>query len=250
MSLIQDREQFNNFIDILPDLQNDEVYFISLSARNKYLTKEEREFYGLGRTEMFARNIVRNKYDFEYVLSKLESALTYKLTKNKQKIPEKALVIYININPSSMIKAYFNLMQEMNKEMNDITIALQHDKQPNYSGIHLLDRKLMNCIQRARSRKVYIDIDFDISLANVHLVATFESLLRKNSIDFNIIKTKSGYHVLIDLESMNNKKFNLNKIIIELNEEAKNNGGEIIINSNGMVPFPGTLQAGELVKIL
>ena len=195
MSLIKDKEQFNKFVEILPDLKNDEVYFISLSARNKYLTTEEREFYGLGRTEMFSRAIIRRKEDFEYTLSKLESSLQYKLTKTKQNIPEKALVVYININPSSMIKAYFALMNEMNKELHDITFALQNNKIPNYSGIHLLDRKLMNCIQRARSRKVFIDIDFDTQ--RFQICDTFLKVLTLRNVDHHRIKTKSGFHILI-----------------------------------------------------
>lgn len=250
MSLIQDRDQFNKFIKILPDLKNDEVYFISLSARNKYLTSEERVKYGLGRTEMFARNIVRKKEDFEYTLNKLESSLSYKHTKTGLDIPEKALVVYVNINPSSMVKAYFNLMDEMNKELHDITFALQNNKIPNYDGIHMLDRKLMNCIQKGRSRKILIDIDFDVTLEMVNLVGTFEVELIKNSIIYNIIKTKSGYHVLLSLNSMKGKKFNLDSIAKSLNKVAKEKKGEVQINKNGMVPFPGTLQAGNLVKII
>lgn len=48
--LIHNREEYNKFINILPDLKDDEVYFLSLSARNKYLTDAERTLFGLGRT--------------------------------------------------------------------------------------------------------------------------------------------------------------------------------------------------------
>ncbi len=247
--LIQDKSEFNKFINILPDLKNDEVYFISLSARNKYLNDEERKFYGLGRTEMFARNIIRRKEDFEYVLSKLESSLQFKLTKNKQKIPEKALVVYININPSSMIKAYFNLANEMNKELLDINMALQNGKQPNYSGIHLLDRKLMNCIQIARSRKILIDIDFDVK-EDDDSIKDFVIDLSNRGIKYYVLKTKSGYHCLIDLASMKDKKFNLNFEVQKYHKSVCLHNGEVIINTNGMIPVPGTLQAEELVKFI
>ena len=101
--MIANLEIFDRFRNLLTDLKNDEVYFISLSARNKYLTDEEREYYGLGRTEMFARTLIRDKYDMEYPMRKLKSALGYKRTKNGYEIPEKCLVTYININPSSII---------------------------------------------------------------------------------------------------------------------------------------------------
>ena len=55
--MIEDRKHFEKFISKLPTLRMDEVSFISLSARNKYLTNEERLTLGLGRTEMFGREI-------------------------------------------------------------------------------------------------------------------------------------------------------------------------------------------------
>ena len=197
MSLINDKEQFNKFIEILLDLQNDEVYFISLSARSKYLASEEREYYDLGRAEMFSRNIIRKKEDFEYTLEKLESSLQYKKTKNGHPIPEKCLVVYININPSSMLKAYNMLAQKMNKEWIDIAMALQNKKQPNYSGILYLDRKLMNCVQKSRSRKNFIDIDFDIK-NNFYIVNSFMTELSIRQIKYHLIQTKSGYQLFYE----------------------------------------------------
>lgn len=42
MNLIHDKEMFNNFTqNVMLPLQDGEVYFLSLSARNKYLTAEE-----------------------------------------------------------------------------------------------------------------------------------------------------------------------------------------------------------------
>ena len=213
------------------------------------MTEKERIHYGLGRTEMFSRNIIRNKDDTEYVLSKLESSLHYKLTKTKQRIPEKCLVVYININPSSMLKAYNMLAQEMNREWIDIAMALQNKKQPNYSGILYLDRKLMNCVQKSRSRKNFIDIDFDIK-DNFYIVNSFMTELSIRQIKYYLIQTKSGYHVLIDLESMKDKKFNLNYEVQKNNQMVCIHGGEVIFNKNQMIPLPGTLQAGKLVKFI
>jgi hypothetical protein len=58
-NFIYDEEQIRKFVSTLSPLKKDEVYFVSMSARNKYLTDEERRTYDLGRTEMFARELIK-----------------------------------------------------------------------------------------------------------------------------------------------------------------------------------------------
>jgi len=251
MDLIKDKEQFNKFIDILPDLQNDETFFISLSARNKYLTDEERNHYGLGRTEMFGRTIVKSKENFEFAMKKLEANLKYKTTKNGLAIPEKALVVYININPSSMIGAYRLFSQEMDKFFYDTYRASINNNDPtvNHDGFINMERKLMNAIQKSRSRKVYIDIDMD--KVGINTVNWFAMYLDNEGIKYHIIKTQGGYHVLIKTDTIP-KGFNLGAIVFDANNEVEDegNGGEVVFNSNQMVPCVGTLMAdGHLVEL-
>ncbi len=65
---IQDKYELKRFYDfILPDLLPNEVYFVSLSARNKYLTTEERYDLSLGRTEMFERRIIKKKNGIDFI---------------------------------------------------------------------------------------------------------------------------------------------------------------------------------------
>lgn len=243
--MIHDYNEFNKFTSVLPALKNDEVYFFSLSARNKYLTPGEREFYNLGRTEMFGRTIVKEQTDFHFGMKKLYSNLDYKTTNNGKQIPLKCLVTYANINPSSMVKAYNLLQTEMNKEMFEINQALLHGNPPNFKGIKLLERKLLNCIQKSRGRRYFIDIDMDgISDA---LRVSFETQL-DSSIIFHTIKTQGGYHIIIKSDTIPNG-FNLGKLVTQFHNMVKMDGGEVIFNKNQMVPVPGTMQNGTLVKI-
>ena len=55
------------FDEVLKPLGPTEVFFLSLSARNKYLSEEKRDYYHLGRSEMFAKSIVR-EYSWERFL--------------------------------------------------------------------------------------------------------------------------------------------------------------------------------------
>lgn len=62
VKLIHDEEELKWFFDnILPELKPTETYFLSLSARSKYLTEEEKVSLELGYTEMFAKTIVRKR---------------------------------------------------------------------------------------------------------------------------------------------------------------------------------------------
>lgn len=95
--LLLDENELKTFFDIaIPELELFQVYFLSLSARNKYLDAEERELYNLGRTEMFARKIIRERSFDKLVstLKKFESREGSYLTKNGSNMPEKVMVVY------------------------------------------------------------------------------------------------------------------------------------------------------------
>lgn len=248
--LIKDQEQFDKFINILPELKDDEVYFVSLSARNKYLSLEERKLYSLGQTEMFGREIAQNKDKLSnYIIKKLEATLKYKKTRNGLPIPDKSLVCYMNVNPSSMLRAYFQFQHEMNRQISEAVMAMKRNKQPNYSFINVQNRELMNCIQKSPSRKVFLDIDCDTKDKRV---ADFIFQELSSVVKFYIIETRGGYHYLVSIDSIP-EKFNIMKIIndaIVLNKVHNNDDSEIMINGNAMVPVPGTMQSDFLVKIV
>jgi hypothetical protein len=249
MNLIKDQNEFEKFLNILPELEKDEVYFISLSARNKYLSKEERLEYSLGQTEMFGREIAQSKEKLkDYIIRKLEATLSYKTTRNHLPIPEKSLVCYMNVNPSSMVKAYMQFQNEMNRQVSEIVMSLQKQKLPNYSFINLQTKELLNCIQKSGSRKYFIDIDCDTKNEEVYQYL-FDSFIMHN-IEFHTIETKGGYHFLLQKKSFP-EKFDLNLIIKTssiIAQEREVTKIEIMINSNAMVPVPGTMQSDHLVK--
>ena len=247
MNLIQNKKQFEDFIDnFMPEFEKDEVYFISLSARNKYLTDEERIKYSLGRTEMFGREVAKSKEELKtYTIKKLEATLNYRTTNNGSKIPEHALVMYININPSSMIKAYFQFQKEMNRQIEEVFFANQNNKNPNYTFITRGQREFMNCIQKSSSRKYFIDIDCDSK--DIDIKNFIGNKLIDEKAIFHIVQTQGGYHFLIIKKSLEGRKIDLNRIC----KDAEAMGAkEVSINSNAMIPVPGTLQAGKEVKLI
>lgn len=246
-NLIVDNNQFLHFINLLPELKNDEVYFISLSARNKYLSHKERAYYNLGRTEMFGRTLIKKKEDFGNALKKLSTISKYKTTRNGRELPKKALVVYLNINPSSMIKAYLSFQNEMNRQLQENFLSLQNgNSTPNYSYFKIQERVLMNCIQKSISRKYFIDIDCDIQDKNALIM--MKQQLNDYSLLYHVIKTQGGYHFLIRKDSIKKrKKVNLKNICDTIADEFKS---EVMINKNAMVPLPGTLHATKLIEMI
>lgn len=238
MSLIVDRKQYNKFLSLLPELERDQVYFLSLSARNKYLTERERLMYELGRTEMFSRQIAYDKPGIEYALDKMEAELMIKKTRAGKNFPEKSLVVYFNINPSSTIMAFKNF-KSLIDEMVYKTMFLEksEDKWEKYTR---LNRYLMNEIQKARSSRKLVDIDIDLGGYAKH---EMEGTIKDQFSKFDIVSTKSGFHVLLLPEQAGL----VYKRVNHLDAKLKEKGGECKFNSNAMIPLPGTLQAGHLI---
>jgi len=238
---------------VLSPLVKDEIYFISLSCRNKYLDDNERQKYALSRTEMFAREVVTKNNTWDYVFRKLDGLLSAKRTKTGFEFPEKALVTYVNINPSSAIKAVLQFKEELAKaEELLIRKTILNGKEVNefdFDFFKTAKAKLYNAYQRQTSRKEFIDIDVDIK--NFDIVKIVLDELVKNDGKYVLIETRGGYHVMIQGKSIRG-----NYVYTSV-EHAKRTAftktgvlPEIMFNPNAMVPVPGTLHGGFMVKVL
>ena len=243
-TFVYDEEQVKRFHSLLSPLKDEEAYFFSLSARNKYLSTEERKEIDLGRTEMFARRLVkRGDYEtFIRVLRGYEANDGAYTSRSNYPLPGKCLVLYANINPVSGKKAL--------KEFYDKTTQLLFDLSDNAEAgkrLSSLDTELMNCYQRARGTRTLVDIDFDVPEPALVNVACSD--FKDHGVMYNIIKTKSGYHVLLDKESI---KYDYTKVVMQADYEAKKLYGhaEVVINSNEMVPIAGTMQAEHRVAFV
>jgi len=241
---IYDVDQVKKFYSLLSPLNNDEAYFVSLSARNKYLSAEERQEIDLGRTEMFGRKLIKYS-DFETFIRVLR---TYEVndggytSRSNIPLPMKCLVLYVNINPVSGMKA----LKEFYEKSTQLLFDLATDREAG-KRLASLDTELMNCYQRAKGTKKFIDIDFDIP--EIDLVKDVCSDLKTHNVIYHIIKTKSGFHVLVQRDTL---KYNYTEVVKKANDEAIKRYGhaEVIVNINEMVPTPGTIQAGHQVSII
>jgi hypothetical protein len=249
--LVQDKNTLDRFVNLLPDLKEDEVFFLSCSARNKYLDEAERLEYKLQRTEMFSREVARDKEGIYKALQRMEVSLQYRKTGNGKDIPEKCIVVYMNINPSSMIKSYLDFQNRINKEMEQIVMSFKNGNQPNYERMLRLPQQLNNSIQVSQSRKYFIDIDVDLydNKYKSQLVNIIREFVGDNAFveKLNFIDTKSGIHLLIKKEDIP-LKYNLMSLVERI--RAFNPVKEAEFNKNNMIPMPGTHQANHTVRFM
>lgn len=249
-SLIQNSLHYDRFLQFIPDLQRDEVYFLSLSARNKYLSDEEQKRYDLGRTEMFSRHIAFDKDGISLALDRMKADLSVRKTRNGSHIPDKCLVVYFNVHPSSTVKAYRRFSEQMDRHYEEAFLGTLNGSKASDMWIpfHQMRTTLMNHIQKSFSRKLMVDIDIDgeDDEQSKDLMWELHSFLTYAECHFMTIQTQGGYHILIPTKYLG-KHVPLHKKLNELDNRTQ---GEVKFNSNAMVPLPGTLQAEKLVKVL
>lgn len=244
--------------EVLIPLKPLEVHFVSLSARNKYLTSEERKEFDLGRTEMFAKTVVREDNADEYIkrIRRFECNVEGYTTRKGGPIPSKCLVCYANICNSSTTKAlqkFQKLIAEYTTEA--VTLSMQPPKALESRAqfidrMNKIDSNLLTFYQNSHSSKYWIDIDIDLDEKKESDAYLIRSALWRNGYkEFNLmhlIDTKSGYHLLIPKHILNGNP----STTIALYLKEIFNAKEVVVNKNQMVPLPGTLQSDYEVKFL
>lgn len=225
--IILDEDKLKEFIEWLPNLENHETYMCCLFARSKYcdLIKSDKQ------------QLRRFTSDKKYLLNKikqLETKLgTYsfqeKYTDNYIPIPQEALSLYITLNPRDMLKATKNsLIEFANLITND------------YNGYNPHQKVLSN-IQTSCSHKYYMEFDYD-KVDYEYVKLETEKYLDKSSLNYLI--TRGGVHCLVELESVDNKKYpNWYKNLQSINGFDN--------TATELMPVPGTYQGGfcpELIK--
>lgn len=255
-SLVYSKTVLKKFYDnVYEDLSLNEVHFISLAARNKYLTEEEREEYRLGKTQMVYKTVLR-KYDFNKFLSKIyqiDTSADYFLTLNDKYIPKKCCVLYANINPSDTIKAtadFKKILADYDSELFNISINTSdkgrfENAMKRYNNLH---NNLLTCYQNNRSRKIWSDIDCDGDIKLEDLQSFVRNLNLNESSRVVLVKTHGGFHFLMRTEDMN-KEYNPGIVQSKLTENFGDICKEIVINKNEMIPIPGTYQGTKPVDM-
>lgn len=217
--IINDEEALINFINWLPDLRDNETFYLSLFARKKY-APEAGFVKANDKTQL--KRFTANKLNMLDKIKQLEIPLgRYKL--KDVVAPQEALVLYIMPNPRCMKKA----TELMGKKCWDLYKS---------DGFNL-HQEAMSCIQQSKSYSYVVDFDIDtkdVDLTKLNVIFS----------DFNtyhkVLETKGGYHILINPQEA------LHKTWFKQIQESF----PVDQSSDQMLPVVGCTQGGFTPKFI
>lgn len=215
--LIRELDLLIDFINWLPALEEGETYYMCLFARKKYCST-------VGWLKSDKSQLKRLTTKKEYIINKIRQleCEVGSYIQNDNPVPEEALVLYINPNPRSLVKAAKGSL---------IKLAELITKPYNGYNPH---QEVLSEIQKACSRKIFVDFDID-NVEDVTLVVNqIKSAINRDAT--HILKTRGGIHCLVEPAKVKEEyKLWYNSMASLPNCDVK---------SDNMIPIPGCLQGG------
>ncbi|MDR0683663.1 MAG: hypothetical protein LBF83_00820 [Spirochaetaceae bacterium] len=252
-------------------LKPHEVYFISTSARNKRLNDAEREYFNVGRSEMWHKEIITGD-DYARFLKGIRRCETNRLaylTKGGIPYPDKVLVLYTNIAPvdaySAMTKQIDSLIAAQRELVDSVLKNSRQGIEQAYWNIRHSHTTGQSVFARSFSDSEWVDIDSDIegydNESGRKAIEGIRDFLcaEPGKGNFMQIGTEGGFHWLVRKSKLSDigRKYKADPlaVIIQFMRSAFAANGitvnEIIKNKNEMIPLPGTIQYGcNTVRVL
>lgn len=220
--IIEDSKEFEKFIEWLPELEDGEQFYYSLFARSKYDTS------GLMKSDK--SQLARGVSCKDRLYNKIKKLEVKKGTYDIKgiSIPQNTLALYIHPNPRSMKKASL-LTARM------ILDNIGKDRYQNPKSISL------NALQVSKSRTIVVDFDFDV--ANLDYDGHIKDIAYEtlgNDECYKIVRTRGGYHILIDPTKTTEKNWHQNISKNKLVDQS----GDLLL------PVPGCVQGGFVPKFI
>lgn len=196
--IIKDEKLLKDFINWLPELKEDECYYLCLFARSKYAKNEDgsNKFPHIKTDKAQLKRITVHKKSLMFEkIKQMECEFGAYKTKDGEDIPQESLALYITPNPRNQRKAMFNLI----KRIADIQIA-------NATGYNI-HAEAMSAIQKSKSRTCFVDFDVDFPEGEDINLTELKPWIeeRIGNVGINYLRTRGGYHILINPDKIEEK---------------------------------------------
>jgi len=229
--IIKDKQLLKDFLTFLPELYINERFYVCLFSRSKYCNSISGITH-IKTDKQQLRRFTATKSDLISKIEQLECPVGSYMQKDIV-IPQESLALYINPNPRDLIKATKNTLLRFTH------LIVEQYTSNRYDPCH----EVMSEIQKAKSRKVYFDMDIDtMTLEQLpEMKIQLSDHINMNAISF--LQTRGGFHVLVELakiEHQYNKTWykNLTSLL------------DIDIQGDCMIPIPGCTQGNFIPKFI
>jgi hypothetical protein len=208
--IIKDIDKLNDFINMLPNLEFGETYFIRLLTRSKYVNEVS--------DDQDLKFLTVPKDKIIQSLKQLETKIgTY------DNLKENEICAYLSPNPRSQKEVIKKTLQYFSKVVG------------NYNGQDPMVL-ISEFYKRSYSRHIYYDIDFDKCDVGFTLSQTKKFI---NNDCVKVLHTKNGLHLIIKISDIDIKKYpNWLQNIQTLPNYDSN------CSSDNNIPIPGCSQFG------
>ena len=219
--IINNEAVLDKFIDWLPELGEDEVYYLQLFGRKKYL-----EAGTIQNGHNSLHRFVCKKHNIKNRIQRLETAVGTYLNRDVP-LPQECLALYIIPNPRSQEKAAKNLL----KKLADV-VTKPYEKY----NVHQLS---LTELHKACSRKVFVDFDYDDKDLGETLKKAGEFI---NPDALSYLRTRGGFHLLVEVSKVQEEfRHKWHRGLCSLGADVK---------GDDLIPIPGCLQGGYEVPML
>lgn len=216
--IILDEPELDHFIATLPDLEPHEVWYVAMLGRNKYDPTQPNAMDNVS-----FRFVARNQRELKEKIQRLEAPLG-SYSRDGHVASQECLALYMGVNPRSLIRANKAVLIEMATRIADGRL--------DFNPISVATTE----IHRAVGRKFYVDFDFDH--ADPSVCAAQISAFLPEPYMYRILKTRGGFHLLVELNLIADLKN------VKWHQGIAKLPGCDVCGADVLTPVPGCTQGG------
>ena len=221
--IILDEGELLRFVDWLPELNEGECYYLTLFARKKYHASAKNDKSQCKRVTATSKDwLIKKIRQFELP----EGTYT---NKDGSPVHSNSLALYVSVNPRSFALAQRLLL----KKLADTVADNRCNMNPSAMA--------MSAIQKAKSRTVYVDFDYDDAQFEEWKEHFIDDIINPEA--YTALKTRGGFHLLVDpAQVVNQFKKTWHKNLSAV--------PGCDVSGDNLIPVAGCTQGGFIPRLL